>query len=145
VIKISYLEKAICLAVEKHKGQTDKGGMPYILHPIYVMGKMETETEKIVAILHDVVEDTDTTFDDLRNIGFSEEILRTLECLTRGEEEDYFDYVGRIKTNPLAIKVKLADLEHNMDFRRIKDITDEDIIKRTRKYKQAWDELKSST
>lgn len=105
---------------------------------------METEIEKIVAILHDVVEDTDTTFEDLKNMGFSMEVLSTLECLTRGEEEDYFHYIGRIKVNPLAIKVKLADLEHNMDFRRIKDITDEDIIKRTRKYKQAWDELKSS-
>lgn len=144
MIKISYLEKAICLAVEKHKGQTDKGGMPYILHPIYVMSKMETETEKTVAILHDVVEDTDTTFEDLRNIGFSEEIVNVLDCLTRRESEDYFDYIDRIKANNLAIKVKLADLEHNMDFRRIKDITDEDIIKRTRKYKQAWDELKSN-
>ncbi|GFZ29978.1 hypothetical protein CSC2_05040 [Clostridium zeae] len=140
-MKISYLEKAICLAVEKHKGQTDKGGMPYILHPIYVMNKMETETEKIVAILHDVVEDTDATFEELRNIGFSDEILSALECLTRGETEDYFDYIDRVKTKPLSIKVKLADLEHNMDFRRIKDITDEDIIKRIKKYKQAWDEL----
>ncbi|WP_244638155.1 GTP pyrophosphokinase [Clostridium fungisolvens] len=145
MIKISYLEKAICLAVDKHKGQTDKGGMPYILHPIYVMSKMENEIEKIVAILHDVVEDTDTTFEDLRNMGFSDEIVNVLDCLTRRESEDYFDYIDRIKTKPLAIKVKLADLEHNMDFRRIKDITDEDIIKRTRKYKQAWDELKSST
>lgn len=141
-MKMNYLEKAINLSVEKHKGQTDKGGMPYILHPLYVMNKMDTETEKIVAVLHDIIEDTDLTFDDLKNIGFSNEVLNSLECLTRRNEEDYFSYIDRIKLNPIAVKVKLADLEHNMDLRRIKDLTDEDIMRSIKKYKKAWDELK---
>lgn len=142
VMRMSYLEKAISLSVDKHKGQVDKGGIPYILHPLYVMTKMETETEKIAAVLHDIIEDTDVTFNDLKNIGFSDEVLSVLDCLTRRNGEDYFNYINRIKTNRIAVKVKLADLEHNMDLRRIKDLTDEDIIRSVKKYKRAWNELK---
>lgn len=142
VMRMSYLEKAISLSVDKHKGQVDKGGMPYILHPLYVMTKMDTEIEKIVAVLHDIVEDTDVTFKDLKGVGFSDEVLIALECLTRENDEDYLSYIDRVKTNRIAIKVKLADLEHNMDLRRIKELTDEDILKRVKKYKRAWDELK---
>lgn len=143
VMRVSYLEKAINLSVEKHRGQIDKGGMPYILHPLYLMTKMNTETEKIVAVLHDIIEDTDITFNYLRSIGFSDEVLNALECLTRKNEEDYFSYIDRIKTNRIAVKVKLVDLEHNMDLRRIKNLTDEDIIRSIKKYKRAWDELKN--
>lgn len=145
VMRVNYLEKAINLSVEKHRGQIDKGGMPYILHPLYVMTKVDTENEKIVAVLHDIIEDTDVTFNYLRSNGFSDEVLNALECLTRKNEEDYFCYIERIKTNRIAVKVKLADLEHNMDLRRIKNLTDEDIIRSIKKYKRAWDELKKSS
>jgi (p)ppGpp synthase/HD superfamily hydrolase len=103
---------------------------------------MDNEIEKIVAVLHDIIEDTDVTFYDLKNIGFSNEGLSALDCLTRKKDEDYVEYINRIKTNPIAIKVKLADLEHNMDLRRIEDLTDEDIIRSVKKYKRAWNELK---
>jgi len=96
-----------------------------------------------VAVLHDIIEDTDITFNYLRSIGFSDEVLNALECLTRKNEEDYFSYIDRIKTNRIAVKVKLVDLEHNMDLRRIKNLTDEDIIRSIKKYKRAWDELKN--
>jgi (p)ppGpp synthase/HD superfamily hydrolase len=142
-MRMSYLEKAIELAVEKHKGQVDKGGAPYILHPLFIMTRMDTETEKIVAVLHDIIEDTELTFKDLKNYGFSDEVLNALEYLTRRNDEDYFSYIERIKNNPIAIKVKLADLEHNMDLRRIKNLTDQDVIRSVKKYKRAWDELKS--
>lgn len=145
VMRVNYLEKAINLSVEKHRGQIDKGGMPYILHPLYVMTKMDTENEKIVAVLHDIIEDTDVTFNYLRSNGFSDEVINALECLTRKNGEDYFCYIERIKTNRIAVKVKLADLEHNMDLRRIKNLTDEDIIRSIKKYKRAWDELKKSS
>jgi (p)ppGpp synthase/HD superfamily hydrolase len=143
VMRMSYLEKAIELAVEKHKGQVDKGGAPYILHPLFILTRMDTETEKIVAVLHDIIEDTEVTFKDLKSCGFSDEVLNALQCLTRRNDEDYFIYIERIKNNPIAIKVKLADLEHNMDLRRIKNLTDQDVIRSVKKYKRAWDELRN--
>lgn len=142
VMRMSYLEKAIELAVDKHKGQLDKAGMPYILHPLFVMTKMDSEIEKIVAVLHDVVEDTDVTFEDLKAMGFSAEILAALDCVTKRDEEDYVQFIKRAKSNPIAAKVKLADLEHNMDLKRIKDVTDKDIERIVKRYKPAWDELK---
>jgi (p)ppGpp synthase/HD superfamily hydrolase len=136
------LEKAISIAVRYHKYQRDSEGMPKILHPISVMFKMQTIEEMIVAVLHDIIEDTDVTLKDLKGFEFSDEVINALQCLTRQKDEDYFNYINRIKTNPIAIKVKLADLEHNMDLRRIKNLTDEEIIKIIKKYKRAWDELK---
>lgn len=135
------LEKAISLALEGHANQKDKGGMPYILHPLYVMNKMDTKDEMICAILHDIVEDTEITFEDLKHLGFSKENLHTLDCLTRKKDEDYFDYIERVKSDKTAVKIKLADLEHNMDFKRVKDLSDEYIIFTLKKYKKAWNEL----
>ena len=135
------LEKAIGLAVAAHKGQTDRYGAPYILHPLRVMGRVETPAEQTVAILHDVVEDTDWTFDRLRREGFPEELLAALDCLTKREKEPYEDFVRRSATNPLARRVKLADLEDNMDVRRMNDITDE-AKARLQKYRKAWEMLK---
>ncbi len=131
------LEKAILIAVQAHRGQKDKNGKPYILHPISVMGKVKTETEKIVAILHDVVEDTNWTFADLRNEGFPAEILEALECLTKRDGEAYEDFIHRSAQNPLARRVKLADLEDNMDVRRMREVTEEDHVRLAR-YRRAW-------
>lgn len=130
------LERAVKLAEKAHQGQLDKGGQPYILHARRVMEKCETEKEKITAILHDVMEDTPYTLDDLRKEGFSEEILAALLCLTRGEGEDYMRYIERVCKNPLAVRVKYADLEDNMDLRRIPEPTEGDFA-RLEKYKRA--------
>jgi len=107
------LEKAICIAATAHSGQLDKEGAPYITHPLRVMAAVEGDDAKIVAILHDVIEDTTVTIDDLRRDGFSESLLSGVECVTHCREESYTDYVIRCKNHPLARKVKLADLADN--------------------------------
>src|SRR5215217_9307971 len=112
------IEDAIKLALEKHHGQTDKAGEPYILHPLRVMAQMQTEVEQIVAVLHDVVEDSDVTLDDLRRMGYSEEIVTAIDHLSRRDGESYDNFIQRIKPNPLALRVKLGDLRDNMDLRR---------------------------
>jgi (p)ppGpp synthase/HD superfamily hydrolase len=113
------LEDAIALAVEAHRNQRDKSGEPYILHALRVMFTCETEVERIVAVLHDVAEDTDRSFDDLRKLGFSEEVLDALDCVTKREGESYEPFVERAAGNPIARNVKLADLKDNMDLRRL--------------------------
>jgi (p)ppGpp synthase/HD superfamily hydrolase len=135
------LEKAILIAVQAHQGQEDKAGDPYILHPLRVMLRMDTETETIAAILHDIVEDTRWTKDDLRKEGFSEEVLEVVDCLTRKEKESYEEFIERVKLNPIARKVKLADLEDNMDVKRIKEPKEKD-WERLKKYHRAWMRLK---
>ena len=130
------LEKAAKLAEKAHQGQVDKGGQPYILHPGRVMEQCETDTDKIVALLHDVMEDTPYTLEDLRQEGFSEEVLEALLCLTHREGESYMAYIGRVCENPLAARVKYADLQDNMDLRRIPEPTERDFA-RLEKYKGA--------
>jgi (p)ppGpp synthase/HD superfamily hydrolase len=122
----SFLEAAIQIAVQAHAGQKDKNGQPYILHPLRVMARVQTDDEKIVAILHDVVEDTSWTPDQLRKRGFPEHILQALDCVTKRAGEAYEDFVTRSASNPIAIRVKLADLEDNMDLRRLPEITPKD-------------------
>lgn len=92
---MSNLERAIAIAVEAHKGQKDKSGAPYILHPLRVMGRVNPDTEKIVAVLHDVIEDTRWTFDDLRKEGFSEDVIQAIDCVTKRDGESYEDFVKR--------------------------------------------------
>jgi (p)ppGpp synthase/HD superfamily hydrolase len=135
------LQSALEIAVGAHHGQTDRYGAPYILHPLRVMERVETETEKIVAILHDVVEDTKWTFDDLRKKGFGDEIIQALDCLTKREGEPYEDFVNRSAANPLARRIKLADLEDNMDIRRMQAVTAKD-AERLAKYLAAWQKLR---
>lgn len=130
------LERAISLAVEAHRGQKDRNGAPYILHPLRVMARVQTTEQKTVAILHDVVEDTPWTLEALRTEGFSEAIVRALDCLTRREGEDYFHFVQRSKSDPIARVVKLADLEDNMDVNRLTRVTDQD-VERLNRYKRA--------
>lgn len=113
------LEKAIAIAVESHRGQLDKAGKIYILHPMRVMLRGKNETEMIVGILHDVVEDTPITLEMLHLEGFSEEVLEALDCITKRPKEDYGDFIDRVLTNPLSTQVKLYDMEDNLNRDRI--------------------------
>ena len=131
------LERAIEIAVQAHKGTSDKGGSPYILHPLAVMHNLDTDDEKIVGVLHDVVEDTQWTFEKLLDEGFSVTVVDALRSVIKQEGgEDYFDFIQRAKKNPLGRKVKIADIQHNMDVTRIKVISDKDAT-RLNKYKKA--------
>ncbi|MFT2211463.1 GTP pyrophosphokinase [Rhizobium giardinii] len=117
---MSDLDTAIKIATDAHAGQVDKGGQPYILHPLRVMLSVETEDERIVAVLHDVVEDTNITANDLYWIhGFKPAIMIAVVALTRGKNEDYFDFIRRCVENPLARAVKIADIRDNLDPRRL--------------------------
>ena len=141
----SVLERAIGLALEVHRGQTDKAGRPYILHPLRLMAAMTSEEACVVAVLHDVVEDSEATFEDLAALGLSEEALAALRLLTHhdddGSEANYFAYVARIKTNPLAQAVKLADLADNLDVSRLPSLTERD-SRRLNKYLKAREMLR---
>ena len=112
------VNKAIKFMFEKHKNQFDKQGIPYVFHPWHVAESMETEDETIVALLHDVLEDTDATIKDLTDLGLSNDIIEAVVTMTHKDDEDYFDYIERISKNPLATVVKIADLKHNMDITR---------------------------
>ena len=127
--------KAIIIAYNAHINQKDRSGLPYILHPIHLAEQMDTEEECIVALLHDVVEDTEVTFKELEK-DFSKTIIDALKLLTHYKETDYFEYIEKIKSNPLAKKVKLADLKHNSDETRLENITEKDIT-RNKKYVKA--------
>lgn len=137
------LERAIQIALKVHRGMKDKGGAPYILHPLRVMLQMDTDLERTVAVLHDVVEDSEWTLDRLREEGFSEEVMQALDCLTKRQGEGYTGFINRVRTNPLAVAIKLADLRDNLDVERLPGLTDED-VDRIRKYKQALSTLTRS-
>ena len=131
------LERAIQIAVEAHAGVKDKGGKAYILHPISVMMRCETDDEKTVAILHDVVEDTDWTFEALREEGFKETIIEALKTVTKhSEDEDYDEFIQRSLKNEIGSKVKIADLRENLDVTRIGELSEKD-VERINKYKRA--------
>jgi (p)ppGpp synthase/HD superfamily hydrolase len=116
------LNRAIILAVEAHAGQTDKAGEPYILHPLRVMLRLTDPTERIVAVLSDVIEDSHYTLSDLEEMGFPQDIVSALDALTRRPGEHYFDYMKRLSLNLIATKVKLADLADNTDPARKSNI-----------------------
>ena len=138
---MSTLERAIEIATEAHSGQFDKAGNDYIGHPLRVMAMGKTTEEKIVGVLHDVVEDTDLSFECLATEGFSAEIIDALRCVTKlSEDESYDKFIARVKTNPLAVAVKLNDLSDNMDIRRLPYISDKD-VKRLKKYLRAYKQL----
>ena len=129
-------KKAMRISLRAHQGQTDRSGMPYFLHPFHVADHMKDEEETCTALLHDVVEDTDVTLDDLRAAGMPERVLEAVDLLTHRKGVPYLDYVRNLSGNPIARAVKLQDLEHNLDLGRIDHITRED-IRRTEKYKKA--------
>ena len=138
---MSTLEKAIEIATEAHKGQFDKAGKDYIGHPLRVMEMGRTEEEKIVGVLHDVIEDTDWTFEKLAEEGFSDEVIAALRCVTKiSENENYDDFIDRVKKNPLAVAVKINDLTDNMDIRRLPYLSDKN-VKRLKKYLKAYKRL----
>lgn len=131
------VERAVQIAAQAHRGQRDKAGAPYLLHPLRMMLRMESEAAMMAAVLHDVVEDSDWTLDQLRAEGFSAEVLQAVECLTHQPDESYDEFVARVQTNAIARQVKLADLEDNMNIRRMAEITPKDLA-RLEKYHRAW-------
>lgn len=138
------LEDAIALAVKAHQGQLDKNGQPYILHPLRVMFRLEGDVEKIVGILHDVVEDSDLTFEDLREMGYGDDIIEALDGVTRRNDETYDEFVQRSRQHPISLRVKLADLEDNMDIRRLPVEIREQDFERLKRYRRAWEVLRNS-
>lgn len=137
------LQRAIEIALEAHKGALDKGGNPYILHPLRLMLQMDSEEEMIVAILHDVVEDSEKwSFDKLHKEGFSKKIINSLRSVTKeNENEDYEKFIDRSVKDKIGRKVKIADISDNLDISRLKEVTDKDIL-RINKYKKALQKLK---
>ncbi len=131
------LDQALAIAVAAHAGQKDKVGQPYILHPLRIMHRMATDEERMVAVLHDVVEDSDVTLDDLCRAGFSPAIVEAVDALTRREGETYDLYVARTAYLPLAKRVKVADLEDNMDLRRRWHLEERD-RERMNRYRRAY-------
>lgn len=136
------LARAIEIAASAHADQVDKGGAPYVLHPLRMMLKQRSEAAMMAAVLHDVVEDTHWTAEALRAEGFPDEVLDAVACLTKREGEDYPDFIARAGANPIARQVKLADLEDNMDIRRIPEPKEKD-FERLAKYRRSWETLKS--
>ena len=134
------IERAIALAHQAHAHQVDKAGKPYIDHPLRVMAKMATWQEKIVAVLHDAIEDSDLTLADLHNAGFPQEIVDAIAAITKNEGEDYEIYLQRVIGNAIALKVKIADMTDNMDMSRIPRPTDKD-WQRLAKYQQILPQL----
>lgn len=129
-------KKAMKLCFNAHKEQTDKSGLPYVFHPFHLAEQMTDETTTVAALLHDVVEDTDYTLDDLKKMGFGENIVDALALLTHDNSVPYLEYVERIKSNPIARAVKIADLTHNSDLSRLETV-DEKALERVEKYKKA--------
>jgi (p)ppGpp synthase/HD superfamily hydrolase len=136
------LNKMLVLATTRHAGQFDRGGNPYILHPLKVMYYLKSNDEELqcIALAHDLVEDTDTTYDELRSMGFTNRVIDGIAALTKLPGESYDQYKERVKANPDAIKVKMADLRHNTDIRRLKGVTEKDLA-RVEKYQRFYLEL----
>lgn len=137
-------KKAMRLCYEAHSGQVDKSGLPYVLHPFHLAEQMDDEDSTIVALLHDVVEDTSISFDVIHSMGFGPIVIEALMCLTHDEEMPYEQYIELIKENPLATKVKLADLEHNSDITRLNGRPTEKDLQRIKKYKWAKEYLQNN-
>src|ERR1051325_8566819 len=131
--EMATIEDAISIAAQAHKGQRDKAGAPYLLHPLRMMLRMNSEPAMMAAVLHDVVEDTDWTLGRLRDAGFSEEVIEAVDCLTHREGESYEEFVERVRTNPIARQVKIADLEDNMNVRRMNQLGPKE-LERMEKY-----------
>ena len=136
-------KKAIKISFNAHKNQVDKSGMPYVFHPFHLAEQMDDEYSVCVALLHDVIEDTDITIEDLKAEGFPKEVINAIELMTHSDSVLYLDYVKAIKNNSIARKVKLVDLKHNSDLSRLDNI-DDMALKRAEKYKKAIEILQES-
>ncbi|WP_019241473.1 MULTISPECIES: guanosine-3',5'-bis(diphosphate) 3'-pyrophosphohydrolase [Bacillus] len=133
---ISEIDRALQLALENHLGQKDKGGSPNILHPIRIMHNVNSNEEKIVALLHDIVEDTNVTLEDLHNEGFSNYVVQAVDCLTKRKGEKYQLYLQRVANNPIARTVKMEDIKDNSNLSRIQNPSEKDYAK-LEKYKKS--------
>ena len=129
-------KKALNICFDAHKDQKDKSGLPYVFHPFHLAEQMETEETTIVALLHDVIEDTDITLEDLSAEGFSKSVIEAIALMTHSDDVNYMAYVRGIKKNPIAATVKLADLRHNSDLSRL-DVVDEQALRRRETYLKA--------
>jgi len=139
------LYKTLELVLKVFEDKTDKGGLPYFNHLFKVYGGVSIYEEKIIALLHDIVEDTDITFDDLKEFGYKEDIIEVLTYLTKKKGEYYPDYIERIinSNNKMALDVKLSDLKHNMDITRIKNPTINDYERISKRYEPAYLKIKN--
>lgn len=135
-------KKALALCFEAHKEQKDKSGMPYVFHPFHLAEQMKDENTTVVALLHDVIEDTEHTLDDLREMGFCSDVVEAISLMTHDAGTPYMEYVKQIKANPIAKAVKLADLHHNSDMTRLDTVTPRD-EERAEKYRRAIELLES--
>jgi len=133
-------KKALKLCFQTHKEQVDKTGMPYVCHPFHLAEQMTDEISTVCALLHDVVEDSDCTFEDLSEMGFPEEAIAVLRLLTHEKSVPYMEYVQTLSSNPTARAVKMADLRHNSDLTRLDEV-DEKALERAKKYKKALEFL----
>lgn len=131
------IELALSIAIEAYTGKIDKGGQPYILHPLRLMARMSNDDARVVAILHDVIEDSTITADDLLQRGIPEHLVITIQCLSRKIGESYEAFIERIALNPLARLVKMADIEDNLDVLRLVKLSPSD-LERVKKYHAAW-------
>lgn len=141
MVNTELTRKAMNIAYNAHMNQFDKAGVPYIYHPTHLAEQMDTETECIVALLHDVVEDTEVTFQELEK-DFSKEVIESIRLLTHGDDVNYMEYIKELSQNPIAKKVKIADLLHNSDETRLEKITIKDVARRE-KYKKALEFLQN--
>ncbi|HSL29753.1 MAG TPA: hypothetical protein VK900_11175 [Anaerolineales bacterium] len=134
---MNLIETSLRIALQAYAGKTDKAGREYILHPLRVMAKMKTDLERSAALLHDVLEDSEITAEDLLEDGIPAEVVEAVKFLTKKEGEDYLDFIARAKTNRLARRVKIADIEDNIDVLRLSSLSEND-LQRIRRYHAAW-------
>ena len=139
----SLLQRAIAIAAKAHEGQVDKAGKPYLAHPLFVMEQVNSLEEKIVAVLHDAIEDSDLTFENLRSEGFPEVLIEAIAAITKIEGEAYETYLQRVIANPIALRVKVADVTHNLDLGRIPRPTEAD-FQRIQKYQKVLSKLRAA-
>jgi len=134
---MNLIETSLQIALQAYAGKTDKAGKTYILHPLRIMAKMETEQEMAVALLHDVIEDSSFTAMDLKKAKIPNTVIEAVQCLTKQDNEDYQDFIQRTMSNTLAAKVKKADIEDNINVLRLDSLSDND-LERVTKYHKAW-------
>lgn len=140
---MNLIEKSLAIALKAHEGQTDKAGEAYILHPLRIMAKMDSEFARSVALLHDVLEDSAFTSADLLNQSIPSEVVAAVQVLSKVEGENYDQFIARVLLNPLAKKVKIADIEDNINMLRLTQVEDKD-LERVAKYHKAWKTLQAN-
>ena len=137
---MNIIEKSLEIALKAYLGQKDKAGETYILHPLRIMAKMQTDEERSAALLHDVIEDSDYSAEDLLSEGIPTNVVEAVELLSKQDGDSYEEFVDRVLANPLAAKIKKADIEDNINILRLNSVTDKD-LKRIAKYHKAWKKL----